>query len=421
MIAAVKRIARSLPFTRMLGVSASSAALAAAQLAMFLFASRMWGARGAGEFSLALAICAPITMFTNFSLRNVAAADPDLPKNQGRYVAFKLLNSLLALVMTMAVGLLAYREEWAFVTLLLVVMLYKTAGSWSEFWYGCLQWKDEIPLVVQSGFLRALTSVLAFVAAGLLTGSMIISFLASALMWAVLGFAIDRRRATVGARPQWIGISGLYLQLGALAASSLVLTITANVPRYLAEYIAGREMLGIFAAATYVIVISNLMVNAVHAVTISSWARLGLQSPPAVMKQALARCAVIVLLGLIAAGLCWPVSMELMAFVFGQGFAVERSLLPAVMLVAAASAASSMISTAIMSLRLYKWQLAVNLAAIVPLFIFSGGFHERFGLTGLVLAWLLSVVMQFSGYFLYLALSVRSLTRKEMVSSDEPS
>src|SRR5690606_31672740 len=174
-------------------------------------------------------------------------------------------------------------------------------------------------------------------------------------------------------------------------------------------------------AATYVIVISNLMVNAVHAVTISSWARLGLQSPPAVMKQALARCAVIVLLGLIAAGLCWPVSMELMAFVFGQGFAVERSLLPAVMLVAAASAASSMISTAIMSLRLYKWQLAVNLAAIVPLFIFSGGFHERFGLTGLVLAWLLSVVTQFSGYFLYLALSVRSLTRKEMVSSDEPS
>ena len=65
---------------------------------VFWWCSRKLVSETVGQFTLALAICAPIVMFTNLQLRAIQATDANELYEFGHYLSLRLVMSTLALV-----------------------------------------------------------------------------------------------------------------------------------------------------------------------------------------------------------------------------------------------------------------------------------------------------------------------------------
>ncbi len=266
---------------------AGNVVYAGCQWAMLVVLAKLGTTSMVGQFGLALALTAPILLFTNLQLRQVQATDARHQYAFDEYLGLRLVMSLLALLVIIALVLVGgYTGETA--GIILMVGLAKTFEFISDVFYGLLQQRERMDRIAISMMVKGTLSLVALGLGVAITGSVFWGAVGLATAWAIVLASYDIRVATsvlrnsiqaqqhgtslspesantIALRASWhptrlLRLAWLSLPLG---VAMLLISLNTNIPRYFIEYFRTESDLGIFTAITYLMVAGTTVISAV--------------------------------------------------------------------------------------------------------------------------------------------------------------
>lgn len=258
-----------------------NAVYAACQWGMLIVLAKLGSPEMVGQFTLGVAITAPVVMFTNLQLRAVQATDAKRQFLFSDYLGLRLFATGLALLIIAGITLAAsYRWETALVILL--VGLAKAVESISDVFYGLIQQHERMDRIAVSLMIKGPLSLLLLGIGVYLSGSVVWGAVGLVVAWSVVLVGYDirsgvlmlknapRRLKNTGRyelavlKPYWHlstlrKLVWLALPLGFVM---MLISLNTNIPRYFIEHSLGERELGIFAAIAYLMVAGNMVVSA---------------------------------------------------------------------------------------------------------------------------------------------------------------
>jgi O-antigen/teichoic acid export membrane protein len=130
---------------------------AASQWGILVLLAKIGNPEIVGQFTLGLAVTAPIFMLTNLQLRAIQATDATQRFRFNDYLGLRLLGTGIALLIVLGITLLGYRQETGLIILL--IALAKALESFSDVVYGLLQQHEQMDRVAISLMLRGVFSL----------------------------------------------------------------------------------------------------------------------------------------------------------------------------------------------------------------------------------------------------------------------
>lgn len=252
---------------------------AASQWGMLMVMAKLGTPEIVGQFTLGLAITAPIILLTNLQLRNVQATDAKRNYMFHHYLSLRLFTVTLALLLMVVVTYFTgFHGETALV--ILIIGLAKIFESISDVYYGLFQQHERLDLVAKSLIVRGLLSLGIFITTLHFTGSILWGVISLACSWALVLFILDSYHGTLivtsfannssmtagtvvtTASRKRSPIKNLVLLTLPLGFAAMIVSLIANIPRYFVEHYLNSGELGIFAALAYLMVAGNTVVGA---------------------------------------------------------------------------------------------------------------------------------------------------------------
>ena len=253
---------------------------AGCQWAMLVVLAKLGTPAMVGQFALALALTAPVLLFTNLQLRQIQATDARHEYPFGEYLGLRLAMTGLGVLIILVLALIGgYESEMAWI--ILIVGLAKAFESISDVFYGLLQQRDRMDRMAISMMIKGVLSLMALGLGVYLTHSVLWGVVGLACIWALILVSYDLRSGSSVLRmashpdtpaPTWavpmpiwqpaklLRLAWLALPLG---VTMMLISLNINIPRYLTEHFLGRADLGIFAAISYTVVAGTTVFSAV--------------------------------------------------------------------------------------------------------------------------------------------------------------
>jgi O-antigen/teichoic acid export membrane protein len=408
---------------------------AASQWGMLVVLAKLGSPEMVGQFTLGLAVTAPIILFANLQLRQIQTTDVDRKYQFGDYLGLRLICAGWSLLIICIIALTAgYRWETSLV--ILVIGVAKVLESISDVFHGLFQYHERMDRIALSLMIKGPLSLLMLGIGIWLTGDVLGGTVGLATIWALVlvlydipnGLAVLKAategETAVSSQQHWLqprfnlpnlrSLVSLALPLGLVM---MLISLNVNIPRYFIEHHLGDRELGIFSALSYLMVAGNIVVSALGQ---SATPRLA-QYYTAGKSQDFQNLVVkTVLIGAVLGGI-----FILMAAVAGQQILTllyrpeyaERGYLFLLLMVAAGIGyVASFLGYAMTAAQYFRVQL--------PLFIVATGISAlacfwlipRQGLVGAAIALIVSAVVQaiFSlGVIIY---AIRQLTKAPTLS-----
>lgn len=305
---------------------------AASQWGILVLLAKIGNPEIVGQFTLGLAVTAPIFMLTNLQLRAIQATDATQRFRFNDYLGLRLLGTGIALLIILGITLLGYRQETGLIILL--IALAKALESFSDVVYGLLQQHEQMDRVAISLMLRGVFSLVSLGVGLYLTHHLLGATMGLVIAWSIVLFGYDLWSAYLllnpglprviasdrslpafhwmtSLQPRWHWKT-LYRLLAPALPMGLVMmlvSLNGNIPRYIIEQNLGTRELGIFAAIAYLIMVGGTLVGA-----------LGQAATPRLAKYyagGKCRAFVVLLLQLVGIGFVLGISAVIVALVAG--------------------------------------------------------------------------------------------------------
>ena len=262
---------------------------AASQWGMLVVLAKLGSPEMVGQFTLGLAVTAPVIMFTNLQLRGIQATDAKGEYVFSDYLGLRLIGTGLALLIIAGITLKAgYRWETSLV--ILAIALAKAFESISDVFYGLIQQHERMDRIAIALMIKGPLSLLLLGIGVSLTGSVVGGAIGLAIAGGLVLFGWDLRNgrlilnnashhtdaadllvADVALKksqnllyPRWHQKTLRKLVLLALPLGfvMMLISLNTNIPRYFIERYLGERELGIFAAMSYLMVVGQMVVSA---------------------------------------------------------------------------------------------------------------------------------------------------------------
>jgi len=263
----------------------------ASQFTMLIVLAKLGTPEMVGRYALALALCAPVVMFTNLRLSAVQATDARNEYDFGDYLALRIVGSAFAIGLIAALAVLFGYGLDVFIVVLIIAVA-KAVESLSDIIYGRLQKHERLDLVAISSMLRGPLALGAFAVLIALTKSVAWGVVGILGAWTLVLLTFDafnaRRFAAREAKAERVPrehhrframrrLAWLALPLGFVG---LLDSLNVNVPRLLIERSLGEASLGYFAAMASFIVAGNMVMGALSQSTTPRLSRAYLHDLP---------------------------------------------------------------------------------------------------------------------------------------------
>ena len=244
-----------------------NAVYAGCQWGMLVVLAKLGSPEMVGEFTLGLAVTAPIVMLTNLQLDIVQATDAKKQYSFSDYLGLRLIGTAIALVAIAIVTLFTgYSLQTSLVILL--VGLAKAFESVSDIFHGLIQQHERMDRIAVSLIIKGPLSLVLLGLGVYLSGSVVWGVAGLVFAWAVVLVAWDIRNGTLilNRVPQislhWKTIRQLVWLCLPLGIVKMLISLNSNIPRYFIEEYLGARELGIFAALAYLMVAGNMVIFA---------------------------------------------------------------------------------------------------------------------------------------------------------------
>ncbi|MBD2308801.1 oligosaccharide flippase family protein [Chroococcidiopsis sp. FACHB-1243] len=395
-----------------------NAIYSACQWGMLVVLAKLGSPEVVGQFTLGLAITAPVLMFTNLQLRAVQATDAKHQYTFGDYLGLRLLATGVALAIIAAIIFFA-NYRWETSAVILVIGLAKVVESISDVFYGLIQQHERMDRIAISLIIKGPLSLL-FLGFGVyITGGILFGVVGLAFAWVVVLIAYDVRSGAlilkekvltrqvevdkkpviekIKLQPRWdmkmLGqLVWLSLPLGIVM---MLISLNTNIPRYFIEQYLGERDLGIFAAISYLIVAGRMLVSS-----------LGESASPKLAKyysigdSNAFRTLIFKLLGIgiLLGGTCILVALfagrEILIILYRPEYAKQVDLFVLLMVVAGVNYLSSFLGYAMTAARYFRIQIPLFILVTAISAIASFWLIPTNGLRGAAIALLFAAIAE---------------------------
>jgi O-antigen/teichoic acid export membrane protein len=235
-----------------------------------------------GQYSLGLAITAPVFQFSGLNLRAVQVTDTRDRYSFGEFAGMRLVTTAGALALVLALALWG-RLPGGTALVVIFVGLSKAVESLSDLCQGLFQRNERMDRVAKSLIIKGASSAILVPIALALSRGAVAASATLAAVWTIAYLAYDLRTtfAQLGGRPEAViphinqGVfRDLFLRSLPLGVVMMLLSLNANLPRYFLAKYSGEASVGVFSALMYCIVAGNIVMNALGQTAIPRLAKL---------------------------------------------------------------------------------------------------------------------------------------------------
>jgi O-antigen/teichoic acid export membrane protein len=262
---------------------------AASQWGMLVVLAKLGNPEMVGQFTLGLAVTAPVILFSALQLRQIQVTDVQQQYSFGDYLGLRLLCTAMSLLV---IAMITFAAHYSLQTslVILVIGLSKAVESISDIFHGLFQYNERMDRIAFSLIIRGPMSLLALAIGVYVSGSALGGAIGLTTAWLLVllfydipgsflilrAAALAENRLTGEISNQSSASRILQLQprfnfryLQSLVTLSfplgfvmMLISLNANIPRYFIEHYLGVRDLGIFSALSYLIIAGGIVVNA---------------------------------------------------------------------------------------------------------------------------------------------------------------
>lgn len=357
-----------------------------------------------GMFALGLAITAPVMQFANLQLRGVQATDARREFAFGDYAALRLVTTVLALAVTAGIALWIDRSRETTAVILLIALA-KAVDALSDVIYGYFQQLERMDVIARAQVANGVLS-LALVAAGLILVDDIVVGVGGYLVGSIVPLVaytipVARRAVRVGGSAntmvRWNASALRQLTWTALPLGvvMLLISLNANIPRYVVEHEQGERGLGVFAALAYTIVAAGMVVTAVGQAISPRLARQYAAGAVDGFRELLARAIFASLaLGAFGAVAALVAGRPVISLLYTSEYADDSVALAILALAGGVTFAASFAGFGMTAVRRFRAQVPVFVVVVLSTAVTSLVVVPAFGLRGAMGAVLLGAAVQ---------------------------
>lgn len=373
---------------------------AASQWGMIVLLARLGSPQTVGQYSLALAVSAPIYMALNLQLRGVQAIDAAQTYRFGDYLTLRLIMTVVALIiLTLIVQ--NYDPEVRLVIGLIGIA--KAFESISDVLYGRMQARERMDIIARSTLIKGPLSLFALLTGFLLGGlSGAAGVLAGSWLLLLLTYDLPNARRLSESRDLRLGGISILWQLFKTAFPLGIvmglISLSVNVPRYQIESSWGISSLGIFSALAYLMVALGVVIGAVGQASSPRLAK-HFAAGESVAFWSLMRRLFVGGLGLGLAGVIGSMvfGRPILQLMYGPIYAQNLPLFVWLMTAAAFSYLASILGFGMTAARYFIEQVPLFGAMVALLWILCNWLVPEYGLVGAAWAILLANIFQILG------------------------
>ncbi len=388
---------------------------AASQWGVLVLLAKLTSAEKVGIFALGLAICNPAIALTNLQLRQVQATDARQLYVFGDYLSLRLVTTLLALLLILAVAFLGYESARAWVIAMVGVAM--AFESISDVCYGRLQQAERMDRISHSMMIKGTLSLAGLAAGIVLTRSLLcgtagfaagrlgvllvydlpmVARLARGYHASLAGPSTGGSATAEAVRLRWdpptlIALTRLSLPLG---IANMLESLRHQVPRYFIERFLGSSALGIFAAIVSTMRAVGIIVSAMGQSATPRLARLWAGSQtPAFVKLLMKLQAIGLAMGSLGVLAVVAAGRPLLTLFYTPEYAERVDVFLVVAIVTAASCVAGPFGTAIRAMRLFKPALMLMVLSSLATAASSYVLIRMYGLVGAAYALLVGMAV----------------------------
>lgn len=379
----------------------------ASQWLMVVVLARVTSPGTVGTLALALAITAPVMLFSNMQLRAVLSTDVNSSHGLSDYIYTRLVTTVVAAAGIM-IFVLPFSKGAETIGVIIFITLSKTAENMSDILYGYWQLIERMEVVGKSLLIRGALTVSAFAASVTITRSLLwgAASLLAGSVGVLLIYDLRQLKRIAGpwqpAKPaglvsgsfRWRTVFSLVRLSVPLGISSMLISLNNSIPRYFIEAFKGKHDLGIFSALSYFIIAGNLAINAAGQSALPRLARLYLLPEPRPFRRLLGMLLVMsAALGgvsLLGAALYGPWLLS----IYGSEYADSHGIFMILMGVASTGYFIVILNYALNAIGAYKAQVPLFSAITAFLVVACRITVPKYGILGASLSLLAAGVIQ---------------------------
>jgi O-antigen/teichoic acid export membrane protein len=369
------------------------------QWAALAIIAKLGSADMVGQYALALAIAAPVFMFTNLQLRAVQVTDARGENAFADYAALRVVGSVAALLAVTGFAFTVITDRSTRL-LLVFVALWKLLESFSDIFAGEMQKHERLDCASVSLLWRGGLSLLVFWAIFVRSHSLSIAYGATLAVALAVLCAYDVPVARRFLRPGSLVVGGrqalwrLFRLSLPLGCSMALISLNINIPRYVLERYAGRAELGIFASLGYVVLAINLLVSALGQSVSVRLSSFHADNEIHDFKRLLTKlCVLGASVGVLGMPLAALVGKPLLTLMYRPEYAEHLPVFLVLVLSAGFTAVGSFLGYGITAARIFRPQLVLMTITVGATLVASMVFIPRLQMMGAALALLLSSVV----------------------------
>ncbi len=388
---------------------AGSAIYAVCQWAMVAILAKAGSTAVVGQFAMGLAVAAPVFLFANLQIRALQTTDIAEEHSFGEYLGLRLLTSGAALLIVTGFVFVAGYDA-ALRRVIVAVALAKAFEAVSDVFHGDLQRRERMDSVARYVIGKGVLSVAAIGLAFRLTGSVEIAVMAMAAVFAGVLLLGEARFALAPARPVWnrAAFGRLCVTALPLGFVMMMISVTANMPRYFVEGSLGAKSLGIFAALSYLGIAATTVVNAVGLAATPRLARLFLAEDRAAFPRVLLRsCLLSTVPGIAGVILLAAGGGPLLRVLYGPAYAARVDVAIWVMAAASITCAACVLGYGLTAARCFRQQVPLFIGVAGVAAMASATLIPRYGLAGAAAGQIVTALAQLAGSAIILLFAVR--------------
>jgi O-antigen/teichoic acid export membrane protein len=382
---------------------AGNVVYAATQFGILSALAKLGNAAAVGQYALGLAIAAPVFMFTNLQLRGVQATDARDEYQFADYFTLRCVSTILGFLLISAViSLSHYERETKWVIVLIAGA--KAIETFSDVIAGHLQKFERLDQVARALMIRGMVAFAIVLAAFWITRNLLLAVAGQLVAWLGTIALYDCRVLSPLLRPGERWVSCARGRLRTLTVVSLplgivmtLLSLNANIPRYILENKLGVAQLGVFASLAYVLTSMNVTVVALGQSVSARLSRLFADGAIGNFESLMQKLIFFsVALGGVATAFAFVAGKPILNLVYGPEYAGHVDLLCVLVLDAAVMAIGSFLGFGMTAARVFRPQVPIMLVSVITSGVLTLMFVPRFGLLGagyaLMIASLIRVV-----------------------------
>jgi O-antigen/teichoic acid export membrane protein len=343
---------------------------AVTQFLVIVLAARLGSPEVVGVLTLASAIVTPMFFLATMGTHDVLTID-DLDRfSRADYVLLRLIGSVMAVVMSVLVTLVAYRDGGALILASVFgFSLVKFSSAQASMNHAMFQRAERLDFVAISIFMRSTAGLLAFGLAFWQTHNLPFALFCEAAAWFLSYWFVDRGLLTqLGLQTAMVTLSDTGLRrIGSLALWVLpvgialwLMRVATSVPPIILEHYAGLAAVGVFGALAYVHTALSMLANAVGSASAARLRRYVREHRTTAFRTLARKLTMMSLLfGFVMTGLAWLVGAQLLTLVFGPEYG-DRALFTIIVAASSLTLVASPLITAITATQAFSWRLAIS-------------------------------------------------------------